>query len=147
MTITTQSPEETKEYAKKLGMEAKPGQVYALIGDLGAGKTAFSQGFAQGLGIEEYITSPTFTLLNVYESGRMPLYHFDCYRIDDPEEIVYTGIEDYLYGRGVCLIEWAYLIKDFLPLEYVLVKIETLGTNSRKIEIRYINDSDKERGF
>lgn len=118
------SPEETFRIAKTLGKEAKPGDVFCLNGDLGVGKTLFSQGFAKGLGIEEGVNSPTFTIVQEYDEGRLPLYHFDVYRIDDPEEMEEVGFSDMVYGDGVCLIEWANLISDILPEEYTTVTIE-----------------------
>lgn len=116
--------EDTFELGKKIGAEAKPGQVYCLLGDLGVGKTVFTQGFAKGLQIEEPISSPTFTILQEYEEGRMPFYHFDVYRIADVEEMDEIGYEDYFYGAGVCLIEWANLITEILPEQMMIIKIE-----------------------
>ena len=105
----TYSPEETHALGKRLGAEAKPGDVYTLVGDLGVGKTVFTQGIAEGLGITEPVSSPTFTIVQVYEEGRMPFYHFDVYRIGDIEEMDEIGYEDYFYGDGLCMIEWANL--------------------------------------
>ena len=99
--------EDTLQIAYQMARNAQPGQVYALIGDLGVGKTVFTKGFAEGLGIEEPVSSPTFTILQIYEEGRLPLYHFDVYRIEEPEEMEEVGFDDYVYGDGVCLIEWA----------------------------------------
>ena len=109
------SPEETFEIGRKLGEAAVPGQVICLNGDLGVGKTVFTQGFAAGLGITEPVSSPTFTIVQEYEEGRLPFYHFDVYRIADPEEMEEIGYEDYFYGKGVCLIEWAVLIEELIP--------------------------------
>ena len=120
----TYSPEETHALGKRLGAEAKPGDVYTLVGDLGVGKTVFTQGIAEGLGITEPVSSPTFTIVQVYEEGRMPFYHFDVYRIGDIEEMDEIGYEDYFYGDGVCLIEWANLIQELIPREAVSVVIE-----------------------
>ena len=106
---------DTMNYARQLAEQAVPGTVICLDGDLGAGKTAFAKGFAQGLGIEEPVVSPTFTILHQYTSGRLPLYHFDVYRIEDPEEMYEIGFEDYFYGDGVCLIEWASQIEELIP--------------------------------
>ena len=103
MIYETWSREETFALGKKYGEQARSGQVWALAGDLGTGKTVFTQGFASGLGVDEDVSSPTFTILQVYESGRLPLYHFDVYRIGDPEEMYEIGIEEYFYGQGVCL--------------------------------------------
>lgn len=118
------SPEETFFIARKLGEKVEPGTVICLNGDLGVGKTLFSQGFAKGLGIEESVSSPTFTIVQEYHEGRMPLYHFDVYRIMDPEEMEEVGFSDMIYGEGVCLIEWAERISDILPEKYVSVMIE-----------------------
>ena len=106
MVIETRKPEETYELGKKMGREAKPGQIICLSGDLGVGKTVFTQGFAAGLGIEGPVNSPTFTILQQYEDGRLPLYHFDVYRIGDVSEMDEIGYEDCFFGGGVCLIEW-----------------------------------------
>ena len=106
---------DTMNYARQLAEQAVPGTVICLDGDLGAGKTAFAKGFALGLGIEEPVVSPTFTILHQYTSGRLPLYHFDVYRIEDPEEMYEIGYEDYFYGDGVCLIEWASQIEELIP--------------------------------
>lgn len=122
--IETFSAEETYTFGKELGRQAQPGQVYTLIGDLGVGKTVFTQGVAAGLGIEEPINSPTFTIVQIYEEGRMPFYHFDVYRIGDVEEMEEIGYEDYFYGEGVCLIEWANLIEEILPDHYIQITIE-----------------------
>ena len=117
-------PDDTFNIAKVLGEQAKAGDVICLNGDLGVGKTLFSQGFAKGLGIEESVNSPTFTIVQVYEEGRLPLYHFDVYRIEDPEEMDEVGFTDMVYGNGVCLIEWANLIEDVLPEQYTVITIE-----------------------
>lgn len=133
------SAEDTFAFGKKIGEEAKPGQVYTLIGDLGVGKTVFTQGVAAGLGITEPVNSPTFTILQVYEEGRMPFYHFDVYRIGDVEEMEEIGYEDCFYGEGLCLIEWANLIEEILPASYIEVKIEKdleKGFDYRKITVQ-----------
>lgn len=119
----TFSPEETESFGFEIGKKAKKGEIYCLCGDLGTGKTMFTKGFARGLGIEEHITSPTFTLINEY-SGRLPLYHFDVYRVADSEEMEYVGCDEYFFGEGVCLIEWAELISDIIPKGAVWIKIE-----------------------
>ena len=110
--IETHSAQETFALGQRIGLEALPGQVYTLIGDLGVGKTVFTQGVADGLGITEPVNSPTFTIVQIYEEGRMPFYHFDVYRIGDVEEMDEIGFDDYIYGDGVCLIEWANLIRE-----------------------------------
>ena len=117
MKIESFSAEDTFAYGRKCGQEAKAGQVFCLYGDLGVGKTVFTQGFAEGLGITEPVSSPTFTIVQVYEEGRLPFYHFDVYRIADPEEMYEVGFDDYIEGDGVCFIEWANLIDDLLPEE------------------------------
>ena len=109
--LETNSPEETFEIGKRIGESAAPGSVFTLIGDLGVGKTVFTQGVAKGLGIEGPVSSPTFTILQVYDEGRLPFYHFDVYRIGDVSEMDEIGYEDYFYGGGVCFIEWANLIE------------------------------------
>ena len=137
--IETFSPEETHALGKKIGQQAKPGDVYTLIGDLGVGKTVFTQGIAEGLGIREPICSPTFTIVQVYEEGRMPFYHFDVYRIGDIEEMDEIGYEDYFYGNGLCMIEWANLIEEILPEKRHDISIEKdleKGFDYRKIIIR-----------
>lgn len=118
------SPEETFAIGEKLGREAKPGDVYTLIGDLGVGKTVFTQGVAKGLGITEPVNSPTFTIVQIYEDGRLPFYHFDVYRIGDVEEMEEIGYQDCFYGEGICLIEWANLIEEILPDHYEEITIE-----------------------
>ena len=115
MTVETRSPEETFALGEKMGLQAEPGEILTLKGDLGTGKTVFTQGFARGLGIEEPVSSPTFTIVQVYEDGRLPFYHFDVYRIGDVEEMEEIGYEDYFYGGGVTMIEWANLIEEILP--------------------------------
>ena len=124
MVVETKSAEETYELGKKIGMEALPGQIYTLVGDLGVGKTVFTQGVAAGLNISEPISSPTFTIVQEYESGRMPFYHFDVYRIGDIEEMEEIGYDDYFFGNGICLIEWADLIEEILPEDRISVRIE-----------------------
>lgn len=138
MVTETFSAEETLELGKKIGSQAKPGEIYTLNGDLGVGKTVFAQGLAQGLGITEPISSPTFTIVQIYEKGRMPLYHFDVYRIEDVEEMEEIGYEDCFYGKGVCLIEWAELIGEIIPEEAIPVRIEKnleKGFDYRKITV------------
>ncbi len=120
----TFSEDESREFAKKMGEKALKGDVYTLIGDLGVGKTVFTQGFAAGLEIKEYVNSPTFTIVQEYQGGRLPLYHFDVYRISDISEMEEIGYEDYFYGDGVSLIEWADLIEELIPKEAVNIIIE-----------------------
>ena len=124
MIYETNSEKETFELGKNLGEQAKAGQIFCLNGDLGVGKTVFTQGFAKGLGIEENVNSPTFTIIQVYEEGRIPLYHFDVYRIGDPEEMYEIGYEEYFFGEGVCLIEWSKLIEELIPEEAINIEID-----------------------
>lgn len=136
--IESFSAEETLELGRKLGRQALPGQVYTLVGDLGVGKTVLTQGIAEGLEIEEPICSPTFTIVQVYEEGRMPFYHFDVYRIGDIEEMDEIGYEDYFYGEGITMIEWANLIEEILPEKRKDITIEKdleKGFDYRKITI------------
>ena len=131
MVIETWSPKETFAVGERLGKEAKAGEIYTLNGDLGVGKTVFTQGIAKGLGIEEPVNSPTFTIVQIYEEGRIPFYHFDVYRIGDVEEMDEIGYEDYFFGEGLCIIEWAELI------------IDIIQNNAKKITI----EKDLEKGF
>lgn len=134
----TDSPEETFRLGKQLGEACGPGEVYTLTGDLGTGKTVFAQGFAAGLGISEPVCSPTFTILQVYEEGRLPFYHFDVYRIGHVEEMDEIGYEDCFYGAGVCLVEWAELVEEILPPKRTRILIEkdpARGFDYRKILI------------
>ena len=127
----TYSEQETFDLGKKLGESAKAGDVFTMEGDLGVGKTVFTKGFACGLGVQDDVVSPTFTIVQEYEDGRIPLYHFDVYRIGDVEEMEEIGYEDYVHGEGVCLIEWANLIEEILP----------------KVRTRIVIEKDMEKGF
>ena len=131
--------QDTLKVGVLLGCMAKKGNIYTLSGDLGVGKTVLAQGFAQGLGIEENINSPTFTIVQEYTNGEMHFFHFDVYRISDPEEMYEIGFEEYLYGGGVCLIEWAELIRDILPENTIDIRIEKdleKGFDYRKITVK-----------
>ena len=133
------SAEETFAIGKELAAQAKPGEVYCLYGDLGCGKTVFAKGFAEGLGIDECVNSPTFTIMQTYNSGRLPFYHFDVYRIGDVSEMYELGYEEYFFGEGVCLVEWAELITELLPSDAVYILIEKnieKGFDYRKITVR-----------
>ena len=133
--IETYSPEETFQAGKRLGEQAGKGQVYCLDGDLGVGKTGFTQGFAKGLGIQSDVNSPTFTIIQQYEEGRLPLYHFDVYRIGDISEMDEIGYEDCFYGEGVCLIEW---VEEIIPETAIEIRIEKdleKGFDYRKITV------------
>ena len=129
MVYESYTPKDTFRIAYEMGRQIKPGEVVCLNGDLGTGKTLFSQGFAKGLGIEDSVNSPTFTIVQQYDEGRMPLYHFDVYRIEDSEEMDEIGFADMIYGDGVCLIEWAERINDILPERYISV---TIGKDLKK---------------
>ncbi len=129
--IVIKNEHETEKFGFQLAENAKPGTVIALIGDLGTGKTTLTKSVAKGLGIEEVITSPTFNIVREYDSGRLPLYHFDVYRIGDIEEMYELGYEEYFYGEGVCVVEWADLIEELLPEDAVIIRIE-YGENERE---------------
>ena len=138
MVIETFSPEETAELGRKIGRTVQAGDIICLNGDLGVGKTVFTQGIADGLGIDDSICSPTFTLIQEYEQGRIPLYHFDVYRISGPWDMDDLGYEDYFFGEGVCLVEWGCLIEELLPDSTIMITIEKdleKGFDYRKITI------------
>lgn len=138
-TIETFSPEETYMLGKKIGDAACPNTVYALNGDLGVGKTVFTQGLAAGLGIDEPVTSPTFTILQNYDGGRLPFFHFDVYRIGDIEEMDEIGYDDCFFGGGVSLVEWAEIVEEILPENTVYITIEKdpeKGFDYRKITVQ-----------
>ena len=144
MIIETRSAEETFALGKKIGEHARPGEVYTLVGDLGVGKTVFTQGLAVGLEIMEPISSPTFTIVQVYEEGRLPFYHFDVYRIGDVEEMDEIGFEDYIYGEGISLIEWSNLIEEILPEKKIEITIEKdleQGFDYRRITIKGLDET------
>lgn len=137
MLFTSNSPDDTEKIGECLGSIAKKGYIVCLTGDLGAGKTEFTKGFARGAGVSDYVTSPTFTIVNEYQ-GRLPVYHFDVYRINSVEEMYEIGYEEYFFGEGVSIIEWANLIEEIIPEECIKVKIEKdieQGMNFRKISI------------
>lgn len=141
MEFETNCPEETFEIGRMMGEKAEAGDVFTLSGDLGVGKTVFTQGLAKGLGIHEPVNSPTFTIVQEYDGGRLPFYHFDVYRIGDVEEMDEVGFEDYVMGEGVSLIEWADLIKEILPAERTEILIEKnleKGFDYRRITVRKI---------
>ena len=138
MKILSACEKDTYELGVSLAQNAKPGDVFCLEGDLGAGKTVFAKGFGKGLGIDEPISSPTFTILHEYESGRLPLYHFDAYRIDDPAELYEIGYEEYFFGNGVCLIEWPSKVEELIPASAVRVSIDRVpeqGADARLITV------------
>lgn len=117
--VNISSERETEKFGEELGNKVKAGDIVALIGDLGTGKTTLTKSIARGLGITETITSPTFNIVKEYRSGRLPLYHFDVYRITEPEEMFELGYEEYFYGDGVCVIEWADMVEEIIP-EYAM---------------------------
>lgn len=133
--VRTKSGAETLEAGERFSQTLKPGDVVALDGDLGAGKTVFAQGIAKGLGITDVIVSPTFTILREYD-GVPPLYHFDVYRIGDPDELFEIGFSEYLDGDGICVIEWAEKVPELLPAHTIRVRIEKTGNNTREIIIK-----------
>ena len=138
MIIETFSSEETAELGRKIGRLVQPGDIICLNGDLGVGKTVFTQGIADGLEIDDSICSPTFTLIQEYEQGRIPLYHFDVYRISGPWDMDDLGYEDYFFGNGVCLVEWGCLIEELLPDNTIFITIEKdleKGFDYRRITI------------
>ena len=138
MVFDSFSPEETRRLARELGEGARPGMIVTLNGDLGTGKTVFAQGLAEGLDIRETVNSPTFTIVQEYREGRIPLYHFDVYRIGDIEEMEEIGYEDYFFGDGVCLVEWADQIRELIPDSAVRITIEKdpeKGFDYRRITI------------
>ncbi len=141
MVKESNSAKDTFELGFEMGKKSASGQVYCLDGDLGTGKTVFTAGFAKGLGIEEAICSPTFTLLQVYEEGRLPLYHFDVYRIEDPDEMFEIGFDEYIFGEGVCLIEWGSAIAGLLPENTIYIAIEK--DLDRGFDYRIITVKDK----
>ena len=137
MVVTTDSPEQTQYIAEQMAKRLQPGDVIAFTGDLGAGKTAFTAGLARGLGITERVTSPTYTIVNEYLSGRLPLFHFDMYRLSDSEELFDIGWEDYLARGGVCAVEWSENVSDALENAiFVRISVEPSGENRRRIEIQ-----------
>ena len=142
MTYESESEQETWSLGYKMGCVAAPGDVYSLDGDLGTGKTVFTAGFAKGLAINTPVCSPTFTILQVYEEGRLPLYHFDVYRIADPDEMEEIGFDEYAFGNGVCLIEWGNLIEEILPEGTIHIRIEK--DLDRGFDYRLITIDDKE---
>ena len=138
MIIESFSAQDTFEAGRRLAESASAGEIYALLGDLGVGKTVFTKGFAEGLGITEPVCSPTFTILQIYEEGRLPLYHLDVYRIEEPEEMEEVGLDEYLFGEGVCLIEWADRIEDMIPdtaRRIVIEKDLSKGLDYRRITV------------
>ncbi len=139
----TKSPDETMAIGEKLAARVKPGDVIAMYGDLGVGKTHFSAGFARGLGIDDDITSPTFTIVCEYQDGSLPFYHMDAYRIEDIDELFAIGFDEYIFGQGVCLIEWANLIEEALPADIIKVTIKKnldKGVDFREIVISGIDE-------
>lgn len=139
LSLITESPEETQQLGTKLGELAQLGDVFLLVGRLGTGKTCLTQGIAWGLGIEGYATSPSFVVINQYQ-GRLPFYHIDLYRLDRIEEVIELGLEDYLYGRGVCVVEWAEKALEVLPEEHLLVEISFLSDTGRNFVLKPVGE-------
>lgn len=138
MNFETFSEQETKNIGQQIAKNSKASQIYCLSGDLGVGKTQFTKGFALGLGINEHITSPTFTILQEYHQGRLPFYHFDVYRLSHFEELFDLGYEDYFFGSGICLIEWAEIINPIIPKDSIWINIKkdlSKGEDYRLIEV------------
>ena len=149
MQIESFSEKDTFELGRKIGEKAGPGQIYTVDGDLGVGKTVFTKGLARGLGIREPVNSPTFTIVQEYRDGRLPLYHFDVYRIEDPEEMEEIGYDDYFFGEGVCLIEWAEKIRELLPEKVIRITIEKQlekGFDYRTIIIEGMEEEHEDTG-
>lgn len=137
MTLESFCEEDTRALAQMTAKEARKGDIICLDGDLGAGKTVFAKGFAEALGITEPVTSPTFTIVKEYTGGRLPLYHFDVYRIEEPEEMTAIGYEEYFYGDGVCLVEWSTQIEELIPESAIRITIRrdlSKGEDYRTIE-------------
>ena len=133
--ITSSSPEETQDFGARLGQMARPGDVFLLVGELGAGKTCLTQGIARGLDIKEYAASPSFVVVRELK-GRLPLYHIDFYRLENLEEIAELGLDDYLYGNGLCVVEWAEKGLSLLPAEHLLIEISYLADTERRLELK-----------
>lgn len=136
------SEQETEQIGEAIGRAAEPGTVVALIGDLGTGKTTLTKSIARGLGVTETVTSPTFNIIREYKSGRIPLYHFDVYRIGDPDEMFELGYEEYFYGDGICVVEWADIIEELLPEDAVIIRIER-GADEEEREYRIESEDGK----
>ena len=143
MRITSHSPEETQSIGQKLGKLARPGDVILLVGNLGAGKTCLTQGIAWGLDVSGYARSPSFVLMNEYK-GRLPMYHIDLYRLENTAEIADLGLDDYLYGQGLCVVEWADRAPDLLTPQHLMIKISLLGENERRLELTAHGERYKE---
>ena len=145
-TFTTKSEEETMDIGRKMGLSLKPGEVIAMTGDLGAGKTHFTMGVAESLGVTEYVSSPTFTIVNEYTNGKIPLYHMDAYRLGDPDELLEIGFEEYVSAGGVVIIEWANIVEDVLPPETIWIKIQRMDMvdlNMRNITVEVPEGDDR----
>ena len=141
-TVVTDSPEETRHFGEELARNLRPSTVIALIGDLGSGKTCLTQGICAGLEVTDYVTSPSFTLINEYE-GRLPVYHFDLFRIAGPGETIDLGCDEYFYGDGVCIIEWAEKIMSLLPDDRIEVTIRRIGETRREFQVAQKGSTDR----
>ncbi len=149
--LVSHSPEQTQTLGRHIGELALPGDVFLLVGDLGAGKTCLTQGIAWGLGIKEYALSPSFVIMRELY-GRLPLYHVDLYRLDRVEESMELGLDEYFYGRGVCVVEWAEKALSILPTEHLLIKIDYLSDTERSFHLkangkRYLEITTKLKDF
>ncbi|GFP77313.1 tRNA (adenosine(37)-N6)-threonylcarbamoyltransferase complex ATPase subunit type 1 TsaE [Clostridium fungisolvens] len=143
MEFIINSVDNTIELGKKIGSMCNPGDIFCLTGDLGTGKTHITKGIAEGLNVQEHITSPTFNIVNEYHSGRLSLFHFDVYRVSDPDEIYEIGFDEYIFGNGVSVIEWANYIEELIPNQFVHIKLEKLPDkedSSRKVTIKYFGN-------
>ena len=146
MTITTKSTAETRALGEKIAARLQPGDVLLLEGGLGAGKSELTRGLARGLGVTETVTSPSFTILNVYESGRCPLYHFDWYRLESAEELYELGMDEYIGGDGIAVVEWPGQCPEAVPEGAMRIRLEAVGENERKIEIGALKPEDEDTG-
>ena len=146
MTITTKSTAETRALGEKIAARLQPGDVLLLEGGLGAGKSELTRGIARGLGVTETVTSPSFTILNVYESGRCPLYHFDWYRLESAEELYELGMDEYIGGDGIAVVEWPGQCPEAVPEGAMRIRLEAVGENERKIEIGALKPEDEDTG-
>lgn len=136
MTYQTHSPEETRALGAQLAEQLQPGDVILLLGDMGAGKSELTRGIARGLGIEGYLPSPTFPIMQMYETGRLPLYHFDWYRLESAEELYELSMDEYLYGEGVSVVEWPSQAEEVIPETYLEITLIPTDDNEREIELR-----------
>lgn len=140
MTFHTFSPEMTRQLGFRLAQQLLPGDVLILRGDMGAGKSEFTRGIARGLGIEGYLPSPSFTIMQMYETGRLPLYHFDWYRLESEEELYELSMEEYLYGSGVAVVEWPSMAEEAVPQTHLEITLSPAGEDQREITLRPVGN-------